>query len=96
MAVALNTPIVETKTVAQVQITGFSIDYENLSMTSSYMTLLDDNTPYQRGQATTSDPSEIQGFMDSVEALLRADINKNMDTATAEVAYSFVLSRFGV
>jgi hypothetical protein len=31
----------------------------------------------------------------SVEASLRADVTKNMDTATAEVAYSFVLNKLG-
>ena len=94
MAIAI-TPITVSQTVASVQITGFSIDYENLSMTSSYMTLLEDGTPYQRSQATTSDPLEIQGFMDEVEALIRADITVNMDAAAAQVAYGFVLSKLG-
>ena len=95
MAVAIPTPIVETKTVAQVQITGFRMNYENLEMVSEYMLLLDDGTPYQRGSASTTDPVEIQGFYDEVEALIRADVNMDMDTATGQVAYAFVLGKLG-
>ena len=91
MAILLNTPIIETRTVASVQITGFYMNYENPEMRSEYMLLLDDGTPYQRGSASTNNLLEIEGFMNQVETLIIG--GKDLDTASAEVAYSFVLSK---
>ena len=91
MAIALNTPIEEVKRVTQVQITGFRMNYENPEMVSEYMTLLEDGTPYQRGTASTTDLAEIELFMNQVEQLIIG--GKDLDTASAEIAYGFVLSK---
>lgn len=93
MAVALNTQVVETKVVASVQITGFSINYENLEMKSEYMTLLEDGTPFQRGSATSTDATRISALMDEIEAKVLA--GTTMEVASSEVAYSFVLEHLG-
>ena len=93
MAIALNETITETKVVSQVQITGFSINYENLELKSDYMTLLEDGTPHQRGSATTRDATEISTLMNNIELAVRDD-GKTLDEASAEVAYAFVLSKF--
>ena len=91
MAIALSTPIEEVKRVTQVQITGFRMNYENPEMVSEYMTLLEDGTPYQRGTASTTDLAEIELFMNQVEQLIIG--GKDLDTASAEIAYGFVLSK---
>ena len=91
MAIALTTPIEEVKRVTQVQITGFRMNYENPEMVSEYMTLLEDGTPYQRGTASTIDLAEIESFMNQVEQLIIG--GKDLDTASAEIAYGFVLSK---
>ncbi len=94
MAQALTTAKTETKVVTTVQITGFHIDYEAATMTSSYMTLLEDGTPHQRGQVNIDGLEAIGEFMKKVEDGIRVD-DKSIDEATTTVAYELVLNHLG-
>lgn len=90
MAIALTTPITVAQTVASVQITGFSIDYENLSMTSSYMTLLEDNTPYQRGNVVVEGYESVKAMYAELDAKIAE--GKTFEEASTELLYAKVLS----
>ena len=50
MAQDLNTPQVKTQTVTTVEITSIEIDYTRNETVISYLTNLEDGTPYQRGR----------------------------------------------
>ena len=93
MAEQLAVSVVETKTVSQVQITGFNINYEDTSMEVQYMTLLDDNTPHQRGSIRINEAEEKAQVYTDVESLISD--GDSLEVAAGKVAYGKVMAELG-
>jgi len=89
MSELLTQPI-ETKTVAtKVQITAFVSNYEEGYMEVQYMTLQEDDTPYQRGNVRIEAEEEMaQVYIDVAAYMSDGDF---IDVASGKVAYAKVL-----
>jgi uncharacterized protein YydD (DUF2326 family) len=78
----LNTPIIETNTANQVQLTGFVDNREEGRVEIHYMILLEDATPYKRNTIT------LEG--DDITAFY-ADIGVDFEGQVKEALYNKVL-----
>lgn len=93
MAKPIRTPKTETKTVSTVDITSSEHNYEQGTLTISYMTLLDDGTPYQRGSLQINNPTEIAAVYTAIgDKVVAGDA---ADVAMDAVAYDKVLDHLG-
>jgi hypothetical protein len=92
MAVDVEDSNIETKAVSSVQITAFHMNYETGEMTSNFILFDEDGLPFRRDFFSTRDQEEILAFYAETERKIRED-NLDIDTASAEVAYSFVISK---
>jgi len=87
---ALSTPTVETLTIANVKVTGFVNNREELTTEIHYMTSLSDGTPYQRGSIRTDGTVEYDVLCGEIEAALA--VNSDYETALSSVLYARVLA----
>jgi acylphosphatase len=94
MALDLGTPQVITNTVNKVQVTGLVNNVEEGRIEIHYMTLLEDGTPYQRGQVILAEGFEAikQSYAD-IDAKIAE--GKTFEQASAEILYAKVLDTLG-
>jgi hypothetical protein len=103
MATILNTPQVITNTVNTVQITGLVNNVEEGRIEIHYMTLLEDGTPYQRGNIIlaevirnadgTVDTTPISNAYAQIDAKIATGLT--FEQASAEILYAKVLEHLG-
>ena len=90
MATTLTTPKEEVKVVTTVQVTGFVNNREEERCEIHYITLLEDGTPYQRGQVVINGYDDVKVFYAEMDALLAT--GKAFEEASTELLYGKVLA----
>ena len=89
MATVLNTPIVVTNRATTVQVTGFVNNKEEERCEIHYITLLEDGTPYQRGQVVINGYEDVKAFYAEMDAELSS--GKDFEAASGVLLYSKVI-----
>ena len=90
MATTLNQPQVITNTVNKVQVTALVNNVEEGRIEIHYITLLEDNTPYQRGNVVVEGYESVKAMYAELDAKIAE--GKTFEEASTELLYAKVLS----
>ena len=90
MAIVLPTPTTETLVATNVQITGVVNNIEEGRFEIHYMILLEDGTPYKRGQVVINGYDDVKALYAEQDAAMAT--GKTFEVASAEILYNKVLA----
>jgi len=93
MATLLNTPIVITNTANTVQITRIDNNVEEGYLAVEYMTILEDGTPFQRGNVRVEGYDAVKALYAETDTLMAT--GKTFEETSAEILYAKVLAHLG-
>ena len=94
MPLNLSNPVVETKTIDKIEVTGQNFDMENMIVTLHYMTFLNDGTPYQRNRIMLEGADMLAKFAE-VNAKLEQQEAIDVHQAIKEVNFETIQSMTG-
>ena len=94
MPLNLSNPIIETKTIDKIEVTGQDFDMERMSVTLHYMTYLSDGTPHQRSTITLTDNDMLAKFAE-VNAKIEQQETIDVHQAIKEVNFETIQSVTG-
>ena len=90
MAIVLPTPKTETLVATNVQITGFVNNIEEGRCEVHYIVLLEDGTPYKRGQVVINGYDDVKALYAELDVLIST--GKTFEESSTELLYGKVLA----
>ena len=94
MPLNLSNPIVETRTINKIEITGQYFDMEQGEVRLEYMTFLDDGTPHQRDSITISGQEMLDRFQ-LVNDRVSAQATVNVHEAIKQINFETIVEKTG-